>query len=137
MDQRYWPAGLQGHAIHLDTSCVEGSLIDALNACASQRSDPESFLQELCEYFLHEYEADPRLDQPRAALNRVRMLDPSSGSWWTEFRPHEDTCGQYHCINFFPDWAEPLLYVKMSEYLCLQAYLEVLELARGQKRFDQ
>jgi len=62
------------------------------------------------------------------ALQQARAKDPSSAAWWSELAQkdvHWCSSGK----NKLASWAEKALRVKMSEYLCLTTYLEILDVA--------
>eukprot|EP00929_Paragymnodinium_shiwhaense_P013138 TRINITY_DN121001_c0_g1_i1.p1 TRINITY_DN121001_c0_g1~~TRINITY_DN121001_c0_g1_i1.p1 ORF type:complete len:763 (-),score=133.50 TRINITY_DN121001_c0_g1_i1:67-2355(-) len=131
---KYLPANFEKAAMRLDTAAVQQSLVTAFNACADKGSDPAEFLREICEWGMSRYRG--QLEEPLASaievLKRRRQSDPQSAAWW------EDEAA-LQCLkeatalepSFAPHWAEAALRVKMSEYLCLVAHIEVYDVYRG------
>lgn len=131
--KKYLPPWHHDQLIQLETNFVEDSLVDALNACNEHGEDATAFLRELCGFFKEQYEKSPTLEPALRALEQARALDVTSANWWDHFSlddaPKQDTLGRR--------WAQDALCVKMSEYLCLTAHLEVIDLAAGAKSAEQ
>mmetsp|Transcript_9959 Transcript_9959/g.26369 ORF Transcript_9959/g.26369 Transcript_9959/m.26369 type:complete len:369 (+) Transcript_9959:92-1198(+) len=133
---RYLPRRYAELNIHFDSVTIQNSLIDALNGCyelrhaEDARRDARNFLVELCTHFRAEYEADPLLQAPLAALRRVRLEDPCSGAWWEAahlFADVEEAVGSAEEAA----WAQSCVRIKMSEYLCLTVHIEAAQLGLG------
>jgi len=123
--------------LDLEIRRVDDTTRIALQACDQNGHDPVEFLRALCTHFRAQYEADEPLQPALNALRRARALDPSSSAWW---RYGEEAAVQAFC-SAMPsgsagsradrDFAQNALRVKMSEYLCLVAHIEAMDLISG------
>uniref|UniRef100_A0A6T0WUU2 SET domain-containing protein n=1 Tax=Alexandrium monilatum TaxID=311494 RepID=A0A6T0WUU2_9DINO len=133
---RHFPAKLAKTVIHLESGIVQDSLIRALNRCREEGYDPEAFLRKICEHCLQAYDQSESLQPALAALRRARAKDPKSSAWWAELSgdgSEHTLCGE----GALAGWEEHALRVKMSEYLCLTAHLEVVDLVSGRLAEEQ
>lgn len=113
--------------VHFDARTVTPSLATALDACASGGGDAEALLREFCARRVALYEGDPGVERALASLRRAREVDPRSAAWWVASR--RDTGDAAEAGAGLEE--EQALWVKMSEYLCLTAHFEALDLAAG------
>merc|ERR1712187_863423 len=115
--------------IQFETFAMEDSLATALNVCMTSGGNARTFLRELCSHCLAPYTQDSSLSAALEALQQARKVDPSSGAWWQHPPPGGFLVRPKDCSNAFTStaYAEHALRVKMSEYLCLTAYLEALD----------
>mmetsp|Transcript_27553 Transcript_27553/g.91444 ORF Transcript_27553/g.91444 Transcript_27553/m.91444 type:complete len:745 (-) Transcript_27553:178-2412(-) len=124
---RYLPDEHNKLCIHLEAQLVSSTLIVALNACKDRGCDPEEFLREVCTTAMRPYEQDPCLQVPIAALRRCRADEGTpdaaqSHAWWSYLPQSAEQRDVRH---------ENALRVKMSEYLCLTAHLEIVDVVAG------
>lgn len=124
--EKFLPSRCNQHNIHFDTYVIQDSLVEALNACSEHGSDPVEFLRTVCDHCLGELAIDPVLEQPLAALCRAREVDPASSAWWDHFS-QSAVPGAEELSPMDALWSESCLRVKMSEYICLTAYREIVD----------
>mmetsp|Transcript_128367 Transcript_128367/g.359333 ORF Transcript_128367/g.359333 Transcript_128367/m.359333 type:complete len:291 (+) Transcript_128367:2-874(+) len=122
--QDFLPARHQSLVLHLESDIVQTCLVTALNACKDRRRDPEEFLRRICAECMARYEEDSALAPALAGLRLARAADPTSAAWWDH-------------VGEGAGWEEQCLRVKMSEYLCLLAHAEVLDVLAGSLAEDQ
>mmetsp|Transcript_92185 Transcript_92185/g.192756 ORF Transcript_92185/g.192756 Transcript_92185/m.192756 type:complete len:749 (+) Transcript_92185:39-2285(+) len=125
---KYLPADLSTFCVHLEAKLVQGSLLKVLNQCQNKKEGaPEDFLEELCRKSLKRYEEQDNLQKAVDALRKAREVQPTSHDWWQYCENLE--VGNISEIN--------ALRVKMSEYLCLVAHLEIVQVFKGLKEEEQ
>jgi len=115
--------------IHFDSKVLQDSLIEALNKSYTFGPDPCDFLRDFCTHCRKRYEEDESLCTALAALRKVRLARPSNPAWWSAMPA--DFKGEGVLAAADSLWAEACLRTKMSEYLCLTTYLEVVEFEAG------
>lgn len=158
---KYLPEKAWRLAVHMESHIVQDSLVEALNHCTKHGRDPEAFLRELCICSMEPYECDKALLPALEALRRVRRTAPASSAWWTELPSAAQGEAQLYVAAArgycggpatsgeedvekgqdkdaeLAGWAEHAIRVKMSEYLCLTAHLEILDVAAGRLSEEQ
>lgn len=102
--------------VHLDSVTLSRPLAQLLVACTSRGADAAVFLKRLCEDTMKRYEDSQALKRHLSALDAARRESANDGAWWTQV-DSTDTASR----------------VKMSEYLCLLAHKETLDVASGVK----
>jgi len=156
----FLPRSCRKTVLDLETCRVDCSTQKALTACVANGTDPAQFLSSLCIQFRKQYHEDPILQPALEALRQIREVDPNCASWWAQIgakassdanecdiskaivpkqalKPHMvSDCNPYvsedvDCIQ------QCALRVKMSEYLCLLAHIEALDLLADRKDPDK
>lgn len=134
---QFLPERERRKVIDLEIRRVDETARIALQACQENGHEPVEFLRALCTHFRVKYEADEPLQVALNALRRARALDPSSSAWW---RYGEEASVQAFCSAMSSDstdrctdrdFAQNALRVKMSEYLCIVAHIEAIDLISG------
>lgn len=128
--RRYFPASQVGSTQpFMDTRLVQDSFIDILNDCKANGGDTTAFLRELCAACMAEYEREQVLQPALEALRRARAKDPAGAAWWSELDSvRQDQAAAAATTNGEDAyWHECCLRTKMSEYLCLVAHAEAVE----------
>jgi len=126
--KQYLPPSMAEFTFQLETYHVDASLAYVLNACLKHGSDAVDFLYSVCKHGISAYESDPFLKPAIEALHHERRAEPTSAAWWRHFAG--ESAMESQCQEF-PDWSAVLLSVKMSEYLCLTAHLEIFDVLSG------
>lgn len=90
-------------------------------------------MRAVCNHFLEKYEADVFLQPALDALRCSRREQPTSSLWW---KKEDELVEAVHASINSDDpssrhFAENAMRVKMSEYLCLLAHIEALDLLAG------
>mmetsp|Transcript_92014 Transcript_92014/g.168751 ORF Transcript_92014/g.168751 Transcript_92014/m.168751 type:complete len:718 (-) Transcript_92014:86-2239(-) len=130
----YLPARMANFVFQLDTQQVHDSLVMALNACLEHGADAQEFLHAVCRRAVSAYEDDVSMRPALEALRLARAADAASSAWWQCISGDIASC--FPCDEY-PDWSEALLCMRMSEYLCLTAHLEVFDVLYGVRSEDQ
>jgi len=118
----FLPEKARRRTLDLETSRIDSTTREALVACASYDCDPAAFLRALCRHFRKRYEQDPLLAPWLKRLAKRREDMPWSAEWW------ETSCD----VEDKEPWLRRCaVRVKMSEYLCLTAHLEALDIESG------
>jgi hypothetical protein len=131
---QFLPASDQLQVLDLETRRVHETTRGVLQACTSHGKDPSDFLRTVCNHFRRMYEADALLQPALLALRDCRSQQPKEFSWWTA---EEETLKAFLaslCSDRIDDarlFAEDAMRVKMSEYLCLLAHIEALDILAG------
>jgi len=110
----------------LDTRRMEDSLVTALNTVTVVGRCPEEFLRMLCARCYTPYMRSSLMQAPIEALSRARALSPASADWWAHLPRGSEQLVELEDVR-----------VKMSEYLCLTAYLEVVGFSAGDPKLDE
>jgi len=110
--------------LQLDTDKLTTSLQEGLAACVLGGADPAFILHRFCTKKAELYGEDPSLAPALSALQRNRTVNSTVASWWD----YEETIDNAEIAG---------IRVKMSEYLCLTAHIEALDLFAGKLREDQ
>mmetsp|Transcript_124616 Transcript_124616/g.363889 ORF Transcript_124616/g.363889 Transcript_124616/m.363889 type:complete len:588 (-) Transcript_124616:55-1818(-) len=112
--------------VHIDASQVTDTLAAVLAAFANSGHDGASFLRGLCCSKVARYEQEVGLRAVLGALASARAKARSNAAWWSEL-PAES----------IPTANADVVRVQMSEYLCLVAHLEALDLLAGRISEDE
>lgn len=131
---QYLPPRMSNIVFQLETYHLDDSLVAALNACCEHGADAQAFLHAVCKHAIACYEEDDSMKRAIEALQAARATDPTGANWWSHLP--DDLASCFPCEQY-PDWSEAALCLKMSEYLCLTAHLEVFSVLAGQKTEDQ
>eukprot|EP00929_Paragymnodinium_shiwhaense_P055062 TRINITY_DN27607_c0_g1_i3.p1 TRINITY_DN27607_c0_g1~~TRINITY_DN27607_c0_g1_i3.p1 ORF type:complete len:323 (+),score=49.82 TRINITY_DN27607_c0_g1_i3:323-1291(+) len=115
--ETYLPETRRFVTIMLDSQHLDESLVDVLNLVGKAAQE---FLRLVCARVKYAYDTSDALRVALEALTKARELDPTSHAWWAHL-----PADHQHLRD------EPVMRVKMSEYLCLIAHLEALDCFEG------
>lgn len=123
--QHFLPERVWRKTIDLESCRIDSTLQEALAACASAGHRPAAFLDALCRHFREHYDADVLLAPLLARWASLRR-EPgaaAAAAWWAD----GEAAGASE-----EDWlVQCAVRVKMSEYMCLTAHLEALDILAG------
>lgn len=129
--EQYLPAHMSNHVLHFCTELLRESMVDAFNGCVEHGTSAEDFLTAVLDWAMPPYREDPALEPALKALDAARAEDPAGCAWWEYLGTDEDAIGDSGAAHLGAQWPVCMVRVKMSEYLCLTVYREVLEVLAG------
>lgn len=131
--ERFLPERVHGKVLDLEAKRVDSTTKLAMQAAADHGADASDFLRAVCDHFQGQYEADSALRPALEELRQVREHQPGCACWWTSEEKlvealHSSMNSSSSSSKLF---AQNALRVKMSEYLCLLAHIEALDILSG------
>lgn len=125
---RYLPYEYKHTPVYLEVQIVQSGLVLILNKCRDAGHCPEEFVRAICARCIQPYEEDANMRYAVEAYKRCRENASRSHAWWQFVKgtgiPSEDLDRQ-------------AIRIKMSEYMCLAAHIEVLDVLAGTLEEEQ
>lgn len=112
--------------LQLSTQGIEDGFAKLFMEASAQDHDVISIFERVVQHNLDLYNKDPLLVSAIEDLRRTRAVDPTSSTWW-------ESSG----ADATDQWRTNVLRVKMSEYVCLLAHGEMLEVYRGRADIER
>jgi len=107
--------------LSLQTVQVTPTLKFALESVARHGYSCTEFLRQLCEHFKAAFDSNACMRPARKALKRARAVDQTSSAWYAHLHRSDMELEKSDAMR-----------VKMSEYLCLTASIEVTRMVAGE-----